>query len=143
MVAFRVEDGKSEEEAVEIIKAVDPYTEPELRAAWEAYAKVLRDQNKVGLAATMIQSTWSLVENLIGLEVSNTSQVVMLDEQKLELLQFIRAKVNNGQIDLEVTVMDHAASPTEFLTSKERYDRMVDRRPALDALRKRLDLDLS
>lgn len=143
LVALASDKPQAAEDVIEIIKATDAFTEADLRTAWEAYAQVLRDQNKVGLAATMLQSKWSLVEHRIGLEVSNTSQVVMLGELKLDLLQFIRARVNNGQVDLELTVMNHEAAPAEFLTSKDRYDRMVERRPALETLRKRLDLDLS
>ena len=143
LVALASDKPQAAEDIVEVIKATDAFTEADLRTAWEAYAQVLRDQNKVGLAATMLQSKWSLVEQRIGLEVSNTSQVVMLGELKLDLLQFIRARVNNGQVDLELTVMNHEAAPAEFLTSKDRYDRMVERRPALETLRKRLDLDLS
>ena len=143
LVALASDKPQATEDVVEIIKATDAFTEADLRTAWEAYAQVLRDQNKVGLAATMLQSKWSLVEQRIGLEVSNTSQVVMLGELKLDMLQFIRARVNNGQVDLELTVMNHEAAPAEFLTSKDRYDRMVERRPALETLRKRLDLDLS
>jgi len=134
---------QQQEEAAEIIRAAEPFTEADLLAAWEAYAKKLRKQNKVALATTMLQGKWSLEGNQIGLKVSNAHQMEMLDECRLPLLQFMRRRVNNGQVDLRIEVMASKEAPVEFLTSKERYDRMMEHRPALEILRKRLDLDLS
>jgi hypothetical protein len=57
-------------------------------------------------------------------------------------LHFIRVHVGNGSIGLEVELGELDA-PVEFLTPKDRYDQWASAQPALETLRKRLDLDLS
>ena len=60
------------------------------------------------------------------------------------MMQFFSNALKNDQLQFEVVVQEVEKGDVsqEFMNDRERYDAMVTKNPALDTLRKRLDLDL-
>ncbi len=117
------------------------YDEALVRSAWESLVEEMRKRNKMGLAATLSTGELDFDDPILRLTVANQVQFNELKECATELLHFIRVKVGNGTIGLEVEVAEDAPAP-EFLTPKDRYMRWAGERPSLETLRKRLDLDI-
>ncbi len=113
-----------------------------IKKAWAALAEDLRKKNKVGLAATLANGDFDFADPTIRFTVANDVQFEELKECSTELLHFIRTEVGNGSIGLEVLVSE-AEAPEEFITPKDRYVRWASENPALEVIRKRLDLDIS
>ena len=117
------------------------YTEASVRTAWSALGAYMRAQNKVGMAATLANGDFLFEDPAIVFTVANEVQYEELKECATELLHFVRTEAGNGSLSLEVKVAEGEA-PAVFLTPKDRYLKWAGENPALETLRKRLDLDL-
>ncbi len=119
----------------------EAYDEAAVRAAWAALSEHLRGQNKVGLAATLLGGELAFDDPLIRFTVANEVQAEEMKECAADLLHFVRTTVGSGRIALEVSVSEVEAA-SAFLTPKDRYMKWAGENPALEVLRKRLDLDI-
>ena len=118
------------------------YDDERVKKAWATLVEDLRKKNKVGLAATLANGDFKFLDPKIHFTVANDVQFEELKECSTELLHFIRTEVGNGSIALDVQVSEVEA-PVEFITPKDRYLRWASENPALEVIRKRLDLDIS
>ncbi|MDC0600220.1 hypothetical protein OAO65_02815 [Flavobacteriales bacterium] len=117
------------------------YSEKSIREAWSALIEHMRKQNKVGMAATLANGEFEFKDPSIVFTVANEVQYEELKECATELLHFVRVHAGTGKLALEVEVAEGEVA-TVFLTPKDRYLKWAEENPALETLRKRLDLDL-
>ena len=118
-----------------------PYDETKVMEAWKALVEHMRGQNKQGLAATLSHGTLAFEDPTLKLTVANQIQFDELKECATQLLHFVRRHVGNGGLAFEVEVGEVEVK-VAFLTPKDRYLQWAAEKPALEALRSRLDLDL-
>jgi hypothetical protein len=136
-----VGSSQEEEELSDTSGLVRDYDEDSVKVAWSALVEDQKSKNKMGLAATLATGEWSFSDATIKLTVANQVQYDELKECATQLLHFVRTEVGNGSIALEVEVSEVEAA-VEFLTPKDRYQSWVEENPALETMRRRLDLDL-
>ena len=117
------------------------YDEAKVMGAWQALVEDMRSKNRMGLAATLSTGGLAFKDPVLKLTVANQIQYDELKECATEVLHFVRTRVGNGGIAFEVEV-DEEAPSVAFLTPKDRYKGWESANPALEKLRKRLDLDL-
>lgn len=84
-----------------------------------------------------------LKDEQIRFAVVNIIQQKDMDEVKAELMEFLRAELRNVRLQLEIALEEKQSVKKEFLSEREKYERMVEQNPLLEELRKRLDLDLN
>ena len=84
-----------------------------------------------------------LKDEQIRFAVVNIIQQKDMDEVKAELMEFLRAELRNVRLQLEIVLEEKQSVKKEFLSEREKYERMVEQNPLLEELRKRLDLDLN
>ena len=135
---------KKEERAVELSDTSHldgVYNAEAVQRGWAALSEHLRGQNRVGLAATLLGGDFLFEDPTIRFTVSNEVQYEEMKECAAELLHFVRTHVGNGKLSLELFVSEVEAAPA-FLSPKDRYTKWAEENPALEVLRKRLDLDL-
>ena len=56
-------------------------------------------------------------------------------------MEYLKGKLNNHFIDLKITVNEERAKKFAF-TPEEKYEKLREKNPAIDLLRKTFDLDL-
>ena len=134
---------QAEEEALEadLSGLKGEYDEAKVMGAWQALVEDMRSKNRMGLAATLSTGGLTFKDPVLKLTVANQIQYDELKECATEVLHFVRTRVGNGGIAFEVEV-DEEAPSVAFLTPKDRYKGWESANPALEKLRKRLDLDL-
>ena len=85
-----------------------------------------------------------LEDKIVKFEVKNALQEEQLNIERAGLLFQLRQFVKCADLELKIELeKSEDDSPKMFLTDKEKYEKMVEKNPALDELRKRLDLDLA
>ncbi len=142
MLAMAAASAGGEEEELSDTSGLDSaYDEDRVMVAWKTLVEDQKTKNKMGLAATLATGGWKFQDPVIHLTVANQVQYDELKECATQLLHFVRVEVGNGRIALEVDIAEAVAS-VGFLTPKDRYQRWAEEKPALEDLRKRLDLDL-
>ena len=141
LTADAAEAGDGEIELEDLSGLQGDYDETKVKEAWAALVENIRGQNKQGLAATLSHGTLVFNDPVLKLTVANQIQYEELKECATQLLHFVRSHVGNGRLAFEVEVGEVEVK-VAFLTPKDRYLQWASEKPALEALRSRLDLDL-
>lgn len=139
-------------EVVEIERIVEPTVKRRsaievetLNSLWKQFAEQCQRREQQNLTATLLSCQPELVDNeTVEVRVLNQLQAEQLKEIRMALLAHLRNGLANDYLDLlvQVPTSDEQSVSLEFLTDRERYDAFVAKNPALETLRKRMDLDL-
>jgi DNA polymerase-3 subunit gamma/tau len=139
------------EKQEEVENVVDPEwkdepTQEKVDAAWEVFVDVHRKADRMNLVASLTMCDVVLEGNVVKFEVKNVLQEEQINSERADLLYYLRKSTKCGELELSIEIENVAEGddgPKVFLTDKERYEKMIEKNPALDELRKRLDLDLA
>jgi len=64
-----------------------------------------------------------------------------IEREKYDLMEFLKEKLNNHFITLQITVNEATAKKFAF-TPEEKYQKLQEKNSVIDLLRKEFDLDL-
>lgn len=117
------------------------YTETQVLAAWNDYSKHLKNHGNKILASILDTDSPSVNDHKIHLELPNETMKLELQRAQGNLLKYIRKKINNDKIDLEIRVNEKAEKKYAF-TPKEKYEKLKEKNPLLEKLRRTFDLDV-
>lgn len=117
------------------------FTEKQLIDSWKAFIKILQDEGKHNLASILSIDIPKLKGTTIHLEFPNSTNKVELERQQYDLLSFIRKSLNNFDINLSISVNEEKEKQYAY-TSKEKYNKLKEKNPHIESLRKTFDLDI-
>lgn len=121
----------------------EPVTPEALTKSWSAFVEKLRKEDRIALTATMSLSEPELRGLKVIYAVNNPLQREQMDGLRTEVLVHLKTTLKNVSLELHLEMKEQAMEEKKaFLSDKDRYDMMVEKNPALDKLRKALDLDL-
>ena len=130
----------NEEENKTPIKS-DQFTEVEFLDAWKEMNSMFSKMGKTNLSLALTSNTPNLSDNfLIEITLSNTSQIELIQEEKMNLLGFLRKRLNNDLIDLMPKVVQSNAENTPY-TNSDKYKKMYEQNKNLAILGQKLGLD--
>ena len=111
--------------------------------AWKGFVEKLREDDRLALTATMSIGDPELRGQQVVYTVNNPLQREQMDGLRTEVLIHLKTTLKNADLELHLEMREQALEERKaFLSDKDRYDLMVEKNPALDKLRKALDLDL-
>jgi DNA polymerase-3 subunit gamma/tau len=119
----------------------DDFTETQMQAAWSSYISKLEKKGKRNLASILTIDTPTLNENTIHLEFPNKTNKVEVERDRFQLLGHLRKELNNFEVDLTITVNEEKEKQYYF-TPREKFEKLKEKNPELDLLRKTFDLDI-
>ena len=120
----------------------NPVDQEQLEKVWNEFAAMEKAAGKHQLFSTLTHRKPKLISNdLIELEIMNLPQENLLNEEKKTLMDYLRLKLNNDKIQFQIKLIDIPKEETVY-TTKEKYQKMVERNPALEEMRKKLGLEL-
>jgi DNA polymerase-3 subunit gamma/tau len=120
-------------------------TEEGLKMAWDLFVEKQRVNKRVSLVSTLKMCAYELKGNVVCFRVVNALQEAQLDGERTDLLNHLRKEVKNAALELSIEIAasnEGEEDGVTYFSEKERYQKMVDKNPTLEELRKRLDLDL-
>lgn len=130
----------NEEENKTPIKS-DQFTEVEFLDAWKEMNSMFSKMGKTNLSLALTSNSPNLSDNfLIEITLSNTSQIELIQEEKMNLLGFLRKRLNNDLIDLTPKVVQSNAENTPY-TNSDKYKKMYEQNKNLAILGQKLGLD--
>ena len=116
-----------------------------LKLAWDLFVEKQRVNQRVSLVSTLKMCAYELKGNVVCFRVVNALQEAQLDGERTDLLNHLRKEVRNAALELSIEIAasnEGEEDGVTYFSEKERYQKMVDKNPTLEELRKRLDLDL-
>ncbi|KGO96602.1 hypothetical protein Q767_02470 [Flavobacterium enshiense DK69] len=119
----------------------EPFTVTEMLLQWNNFAQKLSDKGQKIMATYMLINDPTLDGFTIKLELPNEGSKVDFDANKNELLGYLRGKLHNHDIVIDVHVNEVTETKYAF-TPLEKYEKLKSINPAMELLRKTFDLDI-
>ena len=130
-------------ESEEQIKGENKFGAAELEKAWLEYAATLQADGRLTLH-TALSKRKPVLKDDYAVHFSLDNGAVELDIAaiRVELLTYLRRKLNNGKITL-LTTIDRDPNKSKIpYTPKEKFDHLASKNPALERLKKQMDLQI-
>lgn len=119
----------------------EPFTETDMLLHWTKYAQRLGDKGYKIMESLLLLNDPKLEGSTIIHELPNEGSKIDFDSEKLELLGYLRGRLHNHDITIEVVVNETVENKFAF-TAQDKYNRLNQLNPNLELLRKTFDLDL-
>ncbi|NND88608.1 MAG: DNA polymerase III subunit gamma/tau [Flavobacteriaceae bacterium] len=119
----------------------EEFSEEAMISAWNTYSKQIEEQGKYNLLSHLTMGVPKLEGNLIHLEFPNHTIKTEVERAKFDLLGFLREKLQNYDVDLSIEVNETAVKRYAY-TTREKFEKMKEKNPMIEKLRKEFDLDL-
>lgn len=74
------------------------------------------------------------------IKLTNTVNIDILDRFRSDLVSYLKRKVNNGKLTLEIELLKPEEKRMMY-TNKEKFDYLTEKKPILKQLKDRLGLD--
>lgn len=118
------------------------FTEAELQKHWADFVDILDKGGRKILASNLHADTPRLTENFtIRIELPNDTMKKEVEREKYDLMEYLKEKLNNHFITLKIKVNEATTKKFAF-TPEEKYEKLREKNPIIDLLRKEFDLDL-
>ena len=108
---------------------------------WNKYAQRLGDKGYKIMESLLLINDPVLNGINITLELPNQGSKIDFETEINGLLGYLKGHLHNHNITIEVIVNEKIATKQAF-TAQEKYNRLSEKNPNLDLLRKTFDLDL-
>ncbi|TYC10138.1 DNA polymerase III subunit gamma/tau [Bizionia gelidisalsuginis] len=119
----------------------EKFHEDDFYEFWNAYIKQLETDGKMNLASILSIDKPKLKGTTIQLTFPTSTNKVEVERQQYDLMQFLRQNLKNFDISLEITVNEVMQSRFAY-TPDEKYEKLKEKNPNIELLRKAFDLDL-
>jgi DNA polymerase-3 subunit gamma/tau len=120
----------------------DPFTQETLQNLWKEYVALLVKKGERSMASIVGTDIPKLGMNFkIFFTVPNKLMEDQFKKGRAELINFLRAKLNNYGISLKVTLNETVEKNFAY-TPLEKYNKMREKNPLLDKLRQTFELDM-
>jgi DNA polymerase-3 subunit gamma/tau len=119
-----------------------PLTESSFKDVWGKYLAHLGESGKSSLNVIYKNATFAIKSgNLITLTLASQHEREMIDEDKMNIIPFLRSRLKNSMIDFEY-IINQAIQSTRPFTAEDRFKVMAEKNPVLNDLRNSLGLEL-
>lgn len=120
----------------------DPFTETELRSHWNTYVAQIEKEGQKIIASNLNADPPRLKEGfVVEITLPNDTMKKEVERAQSGVLDYLKKKLNNYSISLEVQVSESMDTKYAF-TPEEKYEKIREKNPAVDLLRRTFDLDL-
>jgi DNA polymerase-3 subunit gamma/tau len=129
---------------IEILEGIEQseFSESELNEVWVAYILILKEKNRMALAALMDHYKPHLIENfVIELTLSNKLQEEELKNGKIELLNYLRTSLKNFAIQIQTFISAKEIKGRPY-TAQEKYLYFVEKNPQIEVLKNTFNLNV-
>ena len=119
----------------------EKFTETQLHAAWDEYIQRIKNKGAKILASIMESDMPKLNGKIITIELPNETMKNDMERGQNPLMAFLKKKLQNTLITLEINVNEQAAKKYAF-TDIEKYNKLKEKNPLIEKLRTTFDLDI-
>ena len=125
-------------------KPADNFNQAELWKAWDEYSELIKQADKQSYYVTLTKHKAILRDDFkLEFLVDNHVQLQDLNNDKANLVGFLREKLNNWRIVLTGIIDEVERDDGDSLYDpQKKFEAMAERNPSLIDLRKRFDLDV-
>ena len=117
------------------------FNELKMLEIWTDFTDQVKQNQKTNLYIALTSFSPTLLEdNIIKLIVLNDAQQKTVDENRSDLLSYLKQRLQNNFIDLKIEISQESNSDIPY-TPKEKFDKMIQENASLKVLQEKLGLD--
>ena len=132
---------QKKEEKVEDLPT-EAFSQEDLNEAWKKYQNLKSEKGEQNIASLFnISSPLLLEDYLIEYSVPNSLNKVELEREFTYFLPFLRERLQNYSLRIQIKINEESEKSFIY-TAEEKYERFKEINPAIEQLKKELDLDL-
>ena len=131
----------NENKPEEIDQPKNSFTENDFLLVWKDYCQKIEKEGKYNLLSHLSMSKPILKEATIHLEYPNHTIKTEVERAQFDILSFIKNKLQNYDIDIKIEVNETTEKKYAY-TPIEKYEKLKEKNPLIDSLRKELGLEL-
>ena len=117
------------------------FTKEQFQTTWNTYIKQLHKKGEKIMASILEMSKPNLNGTDIQLEFPNETLKIELERAQYPLMEFLRKKLQNFDLKLDIRVNEEIAKKYAF-TTQEKYEKLKDKNPNIEVLKKTFGLDI-
>ena len=119
----------------------EAFNETDVLLYWNKYAQRLGDKGHKIMESLLLINDPVLNGTVITLELPNEGSKIDFESEKQGLLGHLKGHLHNHTITIDV-IVNEAVQTKQAFTAQEKYNRLSEKNPNLELLRKTFDLDL-
>lgn len=120
----------------------EAFTEEAMQKHWADFVQKIENDGRKILASNLNTDIPKLKDPItIWIEMPNSTMKKEIEREQFDLMEYLRLHLKNHFIKLQITVNEATAKKFAF-TPEEKYEKLRQKNPAIDLLRKEFDLDL-
>ena len=128
-----------EDKAADLPK--EDFSQEALEENWKAYTAKMEKKGRYNLVSHLSMALPQKQDNHLVLEYPNATIKVELESASHELLTFLRKRLKNYDIELDIRVNEEIQKRYAY-TPREKYDKLKEINPLMDTLRQEFDLEI-
>ncbi len=139
----RIAQGEEEKKGPQYISGNErqAFTEEQFLALWNSYTQKAKDEDKIHLY-TLMNNDPIINGTEITVLVENLALESTLQNEKVELLNFLRSQLKNFDLQI-ISKKAENTQKKRIYTNKDKYTYMVEKNPQIEDLRRRFNLDIN
>lgn len=118
-----------------------PFTDEQFLELWRVYTQKANDEHKIHLY-TLMNNDPIINGTEVTVLVENKALEDILQDEKVELLNFLRSALKNFDIQI-VAKRAQNTQKKRIYTNKDKYSYLIEKNPQLEEMRRRFNLDLT
>lgn len=122
-------------------RPTEDFTETQMHDAWKAYTGKIEKDGKYNLHSHLTMGVPKLEGTLIHLVFPNTTIKTEVERAKNDLLAHLRANLKNYDVDISIEVNEAEVKRYAY-TSREKFEKLKEKNPLIEKLRREFDLDV-
>ena len=119
----------------------NPYNETDIIALWEKYSEIMEAKGRYNIASILRIDNPTLDQNTIKIVLPNSTNKVELENEKKELLIYLRENLKNNEVYMEINV-DESVQEKLVYTDKDKYELMKKKNPDIEILKDSFNLSI-
>lgn len=139
----KAEESKEEANNIDYSKyPKEPFTQADFYVYWKKYIDILNKQGEKMLGSILNSTQPVLKETTVSLTFPNSMMLEELKKNQIHILNYLRGKLKNYQLSFNL-ILDEKKEKRFAYTPEEKYQKLREINPEIDALRKLLFLDIT
>jgi DNA polymerase-3 subunit gamma/tau len=123
--------------------AREPFSYDRLLEVWNAFTQKMKATDRINLFTILNNFAPTLLSpELIEISVESKTQEHLVQQESVELLNFLRNELRNFGVEVTYKLMERKIE-NRLYGNREKYDYLVNKNPKLDELRRRFNLDIN
>lgn len=119
----------------------EPFTYEQLSEEWHKYAEKLARSGFMLMSSLMGMVPPIVKGTTVSLEMPNEGSKLSFDENKFDLVNYLRKKLSNYDLEIEIIVNEEIKIKKKVLDKEDKLVRFIELNPAMQYMKEIFDLE--